>query len=328
MAGEGLGGAPEGGSEAAEALQPERRSNGGQIAHYFAWWLGTFAILVLSAVVIDWINRHDPRNTADEFRQQAEIFRSDILTQRFALQTAANNQRSASRVLMDALASEDGQSQKDEVERDKQNLSLASDGYEGTLDNIRALLEDAVDNFGLGASNRPESSQLATFFYYQHIMLNKAWLISHCLRQNADDYRRRQTDGGATTSANPQPAQDATAPAQLAGSRAGETPAAPAAPAEPTKCAAFNRHSSFELDEQTLNRLDFCETEFGRGLVEATRILGRAAKQYGGDTAKLGIQQRLWVEFSGQHGVARARSRRMVLRQRQTHVSVRAIGAA
>jgi hypothetical protein len=174
----------------------------------------------------------------------------------------------------------------EEAERDKQALNLAADGYQNSLDNIRALLTDAVENFSLGDAAHPENSQLGAFFSYESLMLDRANLFARCLQAGVDNAR---THGG-TPAARPDNAPDASAPE-------GE----PRPQTADVQCPAISNnrgtaHDAFILDESALRALDDCETHFGRQLVEVARVLNHAASSNGSAADNLGLTQRLGME--------------------------------
>jgi hypothetical protein len=282
-------GVPEGGTEVEGILEQRGGSKAGRILAYFGALLGTFVVLVGSALTVDLINRQDPRNEVDTLRTQAQEFRSDILAQRFAFQNAADSQRSASRLLIDLLNWADARYE--QSEREKQALAHASDDYQGVLDNIRALLADAVQNFRLGSdSAHPENSQLGAFFAYQTLLQDQAKLFAGCLEVNVDNTRNRASANptGAANSQTEDP--DASAPE-------GE----PRSYAPRVQCASVTSnsgvmHGAFVLDESALRALDDCETAFGRELVEATRILNQSASVNRSAADNLALVDRLSME--------------------------------
>ncbi len=280
----GVFGVPEGGPEVEKILEERGGSRAGRILGYAGALLGTFVVLVGSALTVDFINRHDPRNEVDTLRAQGQEFRSELLTQRFALENAANSQRSASRVLIDELNWPDAKFE--DAERDKQALDLAFDNYQGTLDNIRALLVDASENFGLGGdSTHPEQSQMRAFFAYEQLMLNQASAFEACLESQVDAMHHRR---GAPASGDVAPFPDASAP-----------PGQPREAEPGVQCAAAASRgggNAFVVDEAALAALDDCETQFGRQLVEAARILNRSATVNRLAAQKLGVYDRLSME--------------------------------
>ncbi len=278
-------GVPEGGTEVEAILNDERGSRTGRILGYLGALLGTFVVLVGSALTVDLINSHDPRSEVATLRRQAQQFRSDILGQRFAFGTAANSQRSASRMLIDALNWTD--TTNEEIERDRQALVLASENYQSTLDNIRALLSDAVTDFGVGSDpSHPERSQLSAFFEYEALAAGRARLFAACLEANVDGAHNRS----AAASSQPATDPDASAP---------EGEPRPHPPG--VQCAAFTDehgivHNSFVLDESALRALAICEAHFSRELVEAARILNHSATSNGSAADSLPLTSRLTME--------------------------------
>lgn len=293
--------APEGGTEAQSIIEESGEGRGWRIFRFFATLAGTFLVLVCSAVVIDWFNRHDPRNSADDFRRDADQFRHEVLTQRVAFQVSANAQRSASRVLLDAMKwrVEDA-----ELESDKQKLVLAFDEYQTSLDLIGSLLTDSIETFDLSAApERPEDSQLRAYFQYQTLLLRSASRYAGCLTSRADSLLEKSREPVpapvTATAAQVAPAQQSTpgsaaiAPPPLIGSP-------PLATLVSIRCAADRRGNSFILDEGALKALDSCETAFARELVDATRIVNRSAKQYNRDGEMLQFGHRLLMEWRDQ----------------------------
>jgi hypothetical protein len=282
----GVFGVPEGGTEVETIIRDQEGSRAGRILGYIAALLGTFVVLVGSALTVDLVNRHDPRAEIDALHAQAQQFRSDILGQRFALENAANSQRSDSRVLIDELNWTDAKYE--DAERDKQALDLAFDGYQGTLDNIRALLVDASESFGLGGdSAHPDQSQMRAFFTYETLMLDKAGLFEDCLESRVDNMRNGHPSTGTSGGDDP----DASAPEGEARSHELNV-----------QCPAISDsngvvlRNAFLLNEVALGALDDCETHFGRQLIEAARILNRSAVVNRSAADKLALYDRLSME--------------------------------
>jgi hypothetical protein len=278
-------GVPDGGTEVETILGERRGGRAGRILGTLGALLGTFVVLVGSALTVDLINSHDPRTEIVTLRRQAEQFRADMLAQTFAFRGAANAQRSASRVLIDVLGWTDVSTE--EAERDKQALALAFENYESALDNIRSLLSDADADFALGGNaSHPDNSQLSAFFDTEALLAGRARLFAGCLAQNVDVARNR---AGASASP-PVTDPDASAPE-------GE----PRQHGPDVQCATFtdNRgvvHNGFVLDESALHALDACETHFGRELVDAARILNHSATANGSAADSLALTQRLGME--------------------------------
>jgi hypothetical protein len=279
-------GVPEGGTEV-EGFLGGGGSRASRILGTLGALLGTFVVLVGSALTVDFINRHDPRSEVDTFAKQAQQFRGEVLGQRFAFENAANSQRSASRVLVDLLNWPDARYEQEE--REKQALNLASEDYEASLDNIRALLADAAANFRLGEDPvHPENSQLGAYFAYEDLMQDRAKLFAACLQANVDNARRHANANAAAAPSQDDP--DASAPEGL-----------PRSVAPQLQCAAVTSntgvvHGGFVLDESALRALDDCETHFGHELVEATRILNRTATVNGTAADNLALTDRLNME--------------------------------
>jgi hypothetical protein len=277
-------GVPEGGTEVEGLLG---RSRAGRILGTLGALFGTFVVLVGSALTVDFINRHDPRSEVDTLAKQAQQFRGELLGQRFAFENAANSQRSASRILIDELNWPDARFEQEE--REKQALNLAAEDYQAALDNIRALLADAVGNFRLGDDPaHPENSQLGAYFEYEDLMRDRAKLFAACLQANVDNARKRASGNAAAAPSHDDP--DASAPEGL-----------PRSMAPQLQCAAVTSdtgvvHGSFVLDESALRALDDCETHFGHELVEATRILNRTATVNGTAADNLALTDRLNME--------------------------------
>jgi hypothetical protein len=283
-------GVPEGGTEV-EGLLSGRGSRAGRVLGTLGALFGTFVILVGSALTVDFVNRHDPRNEIDSLAKQAQQFRGELLGQRFAFQNAANSQRSAARILIDELNWPDARFEQEE--REKQALNLAAEDYQAALDNIRALLADAVGNFRLGDdAARPENSQLGAYFAVEDLMQDRAKLFAACLQAGVDNAHRHP---GASPAPPSQDDPDASAPEGL-----------PRSMAPQVQCAAVTSdsgvvHGAFMLDEAALHALDDCETHFGRQLVEATRILNRAASVNGTAADNLALTDRLNMEARRRH---------------------------
>jgi hypothetical protein len=277
-------GVPEGGTEV-EGYLAGRGSRAGRILGTLGALFGTFVVLVGSALTVDFVNRHDPRNEVDSLAKQAQQFRGEILGQRFAFQNAANNQRSASRILIDELNWAD--SHFEQEEREKQALNLAAEDYQAALDNIRALLADAAANFRLGDDpTHPENGQLGAYFAVEGLMQDRAKLFAACLQTSVDNVRRHASAAAAPSQDDP----DASAPEGL-----------PRSTSPQLQCAAVTSstgvmHGAFVLDESALRALEDCETHFGHELVEATRILNRTATANGTAADNLALADRLNME--------------------------------
>ncbi|MGD0189363.1 MAG: hypothetical protein ABSD74_01345 [Rhizomicrobium sp.] len=278
-------GVPDGGTEVENILDEQGGLRFGRILGTIGALLGTFVVLVGSALTVDLINSHDPRAEVGSLGRRVQQFRAEMLAQTFAFRSAANNQRSAARVVIDVLGWTDVSNE--EAERDKQTLTLAFENYESALDNVRALLNDADEDFALGGdASHPQNSQLAAFFDGEALLAGRARLFAGCLVQNVDVARNRTGASASPPATDP----DASAPE-------GE----PRQHGPDVQCATFtdNRgmvHSGFVLDETALRALDTCETHFGRELVEAARILNHTASANSSAADNLSLTQRLGME--------------------------------